>query len=168
MESRAHTVDQWTRPRKCISCGRQFSLEDHGSSAAKTAAQHLDDGTLDPAALPAFISKCPPCFAGNASPQTNSASNQPPTISAAREQEAVAAAMAIGNQVLEDDNQQVYYYAKRIGAFVSVLSIFGVVIIAGYMQLNRDEFNAIPWFVLTALVGLLGIATATWAHRRSK
>ena len=80
----------------------------------------------------------------------------------------MAAAMAIGNQVLEDDNQQVFYYAKRIGAFVSVLSIFGVIIIAGYMQLSQDEFNALPWFVFTTLVGLLGIATATWAHRRSK
>lgn len=161
-------MDHWTKSRVCIACGQPFTLEQHGSTAARTAAQHLTDGTLDPASLPAFISKCPPCFAGNApAPQANTATPQPTTITAAREQEAVAAAMAIGEQMRTQDDGPIIFYAKRIGMFIAILSTVALFMTSLLARVDV-EFKAIPWFMVEALCMATGLGISIWAQRRSK
>ncbi len=163
-------MEQWTRERWCVVCAAPFSLATHNNDAARYAAKHLQDGTLDPSVLPAVVSKCPKCIAasGTQSRTANSGPSPVSLVSSAKEQRAVAAAMAISQELEYAQYDDVYYYTKRIGLATGVLSIFGIALVIGYALLRQEGFHPLPWCIGTGLVGIGGFAASFWAFRRSR
>lgn len=163
--STAPQANQWTRERRCVVCGATFSLASHGTDEAKYAAKHLQEGTLDPSVLPPVVSKCGDCLAGR-TPVRGPA--KPATIIDAKEQQAVAQALAIGQQMSRSNYQEVYYYGKRIGFFVGLLSIGGIALVAGYKMLNPETFQPVPWFLGLTLTAVAGFGTTLWVIQKSR
>ena len=155
-------IDQWTRQRRCVVCGAAFTFAQHNTEEARYAAKHLQDATLDAAALPGVVSKCPSCLAGG------SAGRARPMVSPTKEQQAVAAALAIGEQLDRARYDEVYYYAKRVGLGVGLLSLGGMALVVGYMLLNQEGFSPIPWFVGLAIVAIAGFGASLWAFQRTR
>ncbi len=65
-----------------------------------------------------------------------------------REQEAIAAAMMLSEQMRREDRGTTYFYVKRIGLSVSALSLAGMIMLLAYTQLTRGEFNPTPGMVI--------------------
>ena len=169
-------LDQWTKGRTCVVCGHTFSLSEHGTPEAKAAAQHLQDRTLDPAALPPLISRCPQCYGAKAAAAVmrsaaGNAVGPPPTqrssYNAAQEQRAVAAAMAIGEQMRHAGNEELFYYARNVGGALAVLCLAGIAMVAAYAQM-KSGFNPAGWVILLLIIATVGAGSAVWAQRQRR
>ena len=151
MTNEGGVADPWVRPRVCVVCGNQYSLATHGTVAAKAAVQGMAQG-LDPAVLGAEISKCPVC------------------LSARRmsEQEAVAAAMAIGTRMRQGHDEQTYRYVRRAGGFAAAAGLLSILIVLGYEKLRGDAFNPLPWYLLSGMVSAAGLGVFIFARASAR
>ena len=85
-----------------------------------------------------------------------------------REQEAIAAARLVGEQMRREDRSTAYFYAKRIGLFVSALSLAGMAMLFAYTQLARGDFSPTVGMLALAFLAAGGASLAYWAHTESK
>lgn len=90
-----------------------------------------------------------------------------PSAEDLREQQAIAAAMLIGEQMRRDDRKQVYWYAKRIGFFLAGFAFF-ILLMVFTMWRIRQEFNPTGWMLATSAVGAGGLAMAYWAYAEDR
>lgn len=160
-------MEQWTRPRKCVACGNTFTLAQHGTAEAQQAARQLGDGVVDSAALPRLVARCPTCN-GTKGPRVDTGAApapgaQPPT--AAVEEAAIAAALAEGLRIQRDEEAYYLPYAKRIGLFVVVLSLLGLLIVGAYAWLRGGPYGV--WSVACIAAAVAGFGLYTWAKSRS-
>ncbi len=55
-------MSEWTKKRKCRTCGKEYSLSDHGHPGARTTALALESGGVDIEGADWFAAhECPPC-----------------------------------------------------------------------------------------------------------
>ena len=81
-----------------------------------------------------------------------------------REQQAIAAAIMIGEEMRRSDRTETYVLARRIGIFVVAMAVCGLVILFGFARLAGDEFNPFPYMLLLGLVAAGGGAAAYWGY----
>ncbi len=86
-----------------------------------------------------------------------------PSADELREQQAIAAALLIGEQLRQEDRKQVRWLAKRLGAFVAVMSLFGLLILFAYSRM-REEYSPTVWMLILGAVGAAGIVATYWAY----
>ncbi len=80
-----------------------------------------------------------------------------------REQQAIAAAMLIGEQLRREDRKQVHWLAKRLGIFAAAMSMFGLLILFAYSRM-REDFQPAIWMLMIGAAGAAGIVAAYWAY----
>ena len=85
-----------------------------------------------------------------------------------QEQQAIAAAMMIGEQMRRDNRSQAYFYAQRIALFISVLAFMAMIMLYTYARLKGGEFNPIFGLVFLGLVMAGGASVSYWAHAESR
>lgn len=85
-----------------------------------------------------------------------------------QEQQAIAAAMMVGEQMRRDNRSQVYFYIQRIALFVSVIAFMGMIIVYAYSRLRGGDFNPVLGLVLLGLVMAGGASVSYWAHAESR
>ncbi len=151
----------WIRPRRCVSCGGTFTLEQHATPEARDAADHLDHGTLDPSVLPPLISKCPACLSGAAP------ARMPNTGMKMSEAEAIAAAMAIGDRMRLEAGNPYMPFVKKIGFGVSFLGAIGMLLAGALMYLRRGEQDGLAWLLVTGMLFGIGAGVTAWAFFRT-
>lgn len=100
-------------------------------------------------------------------PPTRPAPAARPSAEELREQQAIAAAMLVGEQMRREDRKHVYFYVKRIGLFLFVFALF-VLLILFAMWRVRPEFNPTAWMLVTAALGAGGIAAVYWAYAEDR
>ncbi len=93
------------------------------------------------------------------------ADDAPPTF---QEQQAIAAAMMIGEQMRRDGRAQAYFYTQRIALFVSVLAFMAMIMLYAYSRLREGEFDPILGLFCLALVMAGAASVSYWAHAESR
>ena len=92
-------------------------------------------------------------------------------VSGIQEQQAIAAAMMIGEQMRRDQRAGVYFYAQRISLFVSGLAFMAMIMLYAYSRLSRGEFNPLIGMIFLGLIMAGGASVSYWAStemRRAK
>lgn len=84
------------------------------------------------------------------------------------EQQAIAAAMMIGEQLRRDNRVQIYYYTQRIALFVSVIAFMAMIMLYAYSRLRGGDFNPILGLIFFGLVMAGGASVSYWAHAESR
>ena len=87
---------------------------------------------------------------------------------AIREQQAIAAAMMIGEELRRSDRTQMYVLARRVGFFMASMAVFGLVVLFGYARLAGDEFNPYPYMILLGLIVAGSVVAAYWGFAESR
>ncbi len=85
-----------------------------------------------------------------------------------QEQQAIAAAMMIGEQMRRDNRVQIYFYTQRIAFFVSVLAFMAMIMVYAYSRLRGGDFNPILGLVFFGLLMAGGASVSYWAHAESR
>ncbi len=105
--------------------------------------------------------------ARNPGPQPRPTPPARPSAEELREQQAIAAALLIGEQMRRDDRKHVYWYVKRIGFFLAGFAFF-ILLMLFAMWRVRQEFNPTVWMLVMAAVGAGGIAAVYWAFTEER
>jgi len=84
-----------------------------------------------------------------------------------REQQAIAAAILIGEQVRREDRKHLYWLLKRLGLLVAALSFFGLLILFAYSRMRQD-FSPTLWMLLIGAIGGGGVVAAYWAYTEDR
>ena len=122
----------------CAVCGRPIPRSGNGQSGPWVAG--------------ASKAKCPECIAAGR----------------LTEQEAIAKAVRIGDEMRESYSTRIYSYVKRLGLFIAALSLLFLGMLWYYVRLSKGEFTGLLLTILL-LVGLVaGIGAAVWAHMNSQ
>lgn len=105
---------------------------------------------------------------GQSGPWVAGASNVkcPECIVAGRltEEEAIAKAVRIGDEMRELYSPRIHLYIERLGLFVAALNLLFLGMLWSYARLSEGEFRA-SLLTILLLVGLVvGIGTAVWAR----
>ena len=100
--------------------------------------------------------------AGGESPGADDA---PPSF---QEQQAIASAMMIGEQMRRDSRSQAYFYTQRIALFISVLAFMAMIMLYAYARLRGGEFNPIFGLIFLGLIMAGGASVSYWAHAESR
>lgn len=100
-------------------------------------------------------------------PPVRPASPARPGADELREQQAIAAAMLIGEQMRLDDRKQIYWYVKRFGFLLAGFAFFVLLMLFAWWRV-RPEFNPTLWMLVTAAIGAGGIAAAYWAYAEDR
>lgn len=87
---------------------------------------------------------------------------------ALREQQAIAAAMLVGERMRREERKQLYWYAKRVGIFTIALAAMGLVMLFGYAQLSKGEFNPTLLMIVLGAVAGVGAVVTYWAHTEER
>lgn len=87
---------------------------------------------------------------------------------AIREQQAIAAAMMIGEELRRSDRTQMYVLARRVGFFTASMAVFGLVVLFGYARLAGDEFNPYPYMIVLGLIVAGSAVAAYWGYAESR
>ena len=88
-----------------------------------------------------------------------------------QEQQAIAAARMLGEQMRRDDRSQAYFYTQRIALFISVLAFLAMIMLYTYARLRGGDFNPILGVVFLGLIMAGGASVSYWAAaelRRAK
>lgn len=85
-----------------------------------------------------------------------------------QEQQAIAAAMMVGEQMRRDNRAQVYFYIQRIALFVSVIAFMGMIIVYAYSRLRGGDFDPVLGLFLLGIVMAGGASVSYWAHVESR
>ncbi len=122
----------------CAVCGRPIPRSGNGQSGPWVAG--------------ASKAKCPECIAAGR----------------LTEEEAIAKAVRIGDEMRESYSTRVYSYIKRLGLFIAALSLLFLGMLWYYLRLSKGEFTA-SLLTILLLVGLVaGVGAAVWAHMNSR
>jgi H+/Cl- antiporter ClcA len=100
----------------------------------------------------------------------SSAGNRPAAsgADALREQQAIAAAIMIGEEMRRSDRTHIYTLALRLGIFFVVMSFVGLVILFGLARISGDDFNPYPYMIVLGIVaGASGVA-AYWGYAEAR
>lgn len=105
---------------------------------------------------------------GQSGPWVAGASNAkcPECIAAGRltEEEAIAKAVRIGDEMRELYSIRIHSYVKRVGIFVAALSLLLLGMLWSYFRFSNGEFTA-SLLTILLFVGLAaGIGAAVWGH----
>jgi hypothetical protein len=100
--------------------------------------------------------------------QLGEATTSASTDDAIREQQAIAAAMMIGEELRRGDRSQTHALAKRIGFFMASMAVFGLVVLFGYARLAGDEFNPYPYMIMLGLLAAASVVAAYWGYAESR
>ena len=84
-----------------------------------------------------------------------------------REQQAIAAAMLIGEQSRREERKQHIWLAKRLGFFIAAMSIFGLLILFAYSRI-REDFRPTLGMLAIGGVGAVGIVAMYWAYTEQR
>jgi len=145
-------VDEWTKQRTCTECGKPFTLSDHGHTRAQSAAQSLEQGTLDPAALPEVVTKCPACCGA----------------SRMSDEEALIAALRVEHEMRGTYRKELYSYARLIGAMLTLISIVGLIMVRAYSRLRPGQYPPGRLYSIVMVIFLAaGVCTYVWAFLQS-
>lgn len=90
-----------------------------------------------------------------------------PSADEIREQQAIAAAMMIGEQSRREDRRQIYWVALRIGVFVAIMALLGLLILFAYSRI-REDYNPTFWMLAIGALGAAGVTVAYWAHTEGR
>ena len=90
-----------------------------------------------------------------------------PTADELREQQAIAAAMLVGEQLRREDRKQVYWLAFRLGTFAALMSVLGLLILFAYSRM-REDFSPTFWMLVIGAAGAAGVVTAFWAYAEDR
>ena len=85
-----------------------------------------------------------------------------------QEQQAIAAAMMIGEQMRRDGRAQAYFYTQRIALFVSVLAFMAMIMLYAYSRLREGEFNPVLGLFFLGLLMAGAASVSYWAHAESR
>jgi len=88
-----------------------------------------------------------------------------------QEQQAIAAAMMLGEQMRRDNRSQKYFYIQRISLFASVLSFGAMIMLFAYSRLKQGEFNPLVGLIFFAFIMAGAASVSYWAYtemRRAK
>jgi hypothetical protein len=77
-----------------------------------------------------------------------------------REQQAIAAALLVGEEMRREERKQLHQLARRLGVFCTVMAVIGLLILFAYARIRQD-FSPTFWMLL---IGALGAAAATAAY----
>lgn len=109
---------------------------------------------------------------GEGTPAGKATNDQPgPTgngSDALREQQAIAAAMMIGEEMRRSDRTQTYILTRRMGIFFAAMAVIGLVLLFGFARLAGDDFNPFPYMILLGLVAAGSAVAAYWGHAESR
>ena len=103
--------------------------------------------------------------AGHVRDSTRGADEEVRTL---QEEQAIAAAMMLGDRIRREDRVQVYFYAQRIGMFGAVLAFMGMIMLFGYTRLTQGEFNPTPGMLLLGFFMAGGASVSYWAHAQAR
>jgi hypothetical protein len=90
------------------------------------------------------------------------------TPDALREQQAIAAAMMIGENMRRGDHAQTYKLTRRLAVFVGAMAVFGLVILFALTRFAGDSFNPYPYMIGLGLVASASAAAVYWGYAASK
>lgn len=90
-----------------------------------------------------------------------------PSADQLREEQAIAAAMLIGEQMHHADRTHVFWYAKRVGFLVAGFAVFMLLMLFAMWRV-RPEFNPTGWMLAMAALAAGGIAAVYWAYAENK
>jgi hypothetical protein len=93
---------------------------------------------------------------------------KPSTGDGLKEQQAIAAAMMIGEEMRRSDRAQTYLLTYRLAIFVGVLSLIGLVILFGYARIARESFNPFPYMIGLGLIAAGSAVAAYWGYSESR
>lgn len=79
---------------------------------------------------------------------------------ALREQQAIAAAQLIGEEMRREDRQRSITIAKRLVPVVVVFLVVLLLLLFAYYRMAGDDFNPLPWAFGIAILG--GITAVGW------
>ena len=85
-----------------------------------------------------------------------------------QEQQAIAAAMMIGEQMRREGRARTYFYTQRIALFISVLAFMAMVMLYAYSRLRGGEFNPMLGLIFFGLIVAGGASVSYWAHAESR
>ena len=85
-----------------------------------------------------------------------------------REQQAIAAAMMIGEEMRRDGRAQTYSITFRLAGFVGVMSLIGLVILFGFARLAGESFNPFPYRIALGIIAAASAVAAYWGFTESR
>ena len=85
-----------------------------------------------------------------------------------QEQQAIASAMMVGEQMRRDNRVQVYFYTQRIALFVSALAFMAMFMLYTYSRLKGGDFNPILGLIFFGIIMAGGASVSYWAHTESR
>lgn len=84
-----------------------------------------------------------------------------------REQQAIASAMMIGEEMRRESQAQLRFYAQRLGVFVFLLAVLGIIVLYAYARLKGD-FNPLLGMLILGFTAAVGATVSYWAHVESR
>ena len=84
------------------------------------------------------------------------------------EQEAIAKALLIGEQMRREDNSDIAWYARRIGIAISVVGFVLLLMLFAFTTMSKDAGIPIMGLLTTAAIIGAGAVTAYWGYSNSK
>ena len=90
-----------------------------------------------------------------------------PTSGELREQQAIAAAMMIGEQMRREDRKQIHWLTKRLGFFTTAMSVFGLLILFAYSRMREDYHPTVSMLIIGA-IGAVGAVAVYWAYTEER
>lgn len=91
-----------------------------------------------------------------------------PPSDALREQQAIAAAMIIGEEMRQSDRALMYVLTYRIAAFVGIMSVIGLVILFGFARIAGESFNPFPYMIGLGILAAGSAVAAYWGYAESR
>jgi len=90
-----------------------------------------------------------------------------PTADDLREQQAIASAILLGEQLRREDRKQLYWLVLRLGIFSAAMSGFGLLILFAYSRM-REDFSPTFWMLVIGALGGVGVVAAYWAYAEDR
>lgn len=84
------------------------------------------------------------------------------------EQEAIAEALRIGEEMRRESDHHTAWYARRIGIAISVLGIALISMLFAYTVLDKSDSVPLLGMVATAAVIAVGVIVTWWGYTREK
>ena len=92
-------------------------------------------------------------------------SDEKPKLS---EEEAIAAAMRIGEEMRRESDHHAAWYARRVGIAISILGVALMSMLFAYTVLSKDASAPIFGMLITAAIIAGGVFVTWWGYTREK
>ncbi len=91
-----------------------------------------------------------------------------PPADALREQQAIASALLIGEEMRRSDRAQTYTLTFRLAVFVGVMMLVGLMVLFGYARIAGESFNPYPYMIVLGVAAAGSAAVAYWGYAESR